>query len=126
MPPFPLHPTAPAKATAIYAPTILKAVHTTTPADPTSRKAERIAAVRSARERQKRIRAEQVEKTRRTLGWKVGGKFVGGSEQKRRDRKARWEKVSRVKDLVQGRQRKKVVMEKAAQRRKVVMVPVRG
>jgi hypothetical protein len=124
-PPFPLHATAPTRATAIYAPTVLKAIHTTTPADPKSRKTARIAAVRSARERQKRARAEQVEKTRRTLGWKIGGKFVGGSAQKLRDRKAGWEKAKRVADLVQGRQRKKVVKEKAAERRKVIMVPVR-
>lgn len=123
IPPFPIHPTAPTRATSIYAPTILKALHTTTPADPKSRKAERIAAVRSARERQKRTRAEQVEKTRRTLGWKVGGRFVGGSEQKSRDRKARWEKATRVKDKVKARQRKKVVKEKVAEKRKVATIP---
>lgn len=75
-----------------------------------------MAAVRVARERQKRLRIEQVEKTRRTLGWKVGDKWVGGTEQKKRDRTARFQKRQRVKTLVDAKKRKKVVKEKAAER----------
>lgn len=116
-PPFPLHATTSTLATPIYAPTLLKAVYSTTPADPKSRKAQRVAAVRVARERQKRLRLEQVEKTRRTLGWKVGDKWVGGTEQKKRDRTARFQKRQRVKTLVDAKKRKKVVKEKAAERR---------
>jgi hypothetical protein len=70
-----------------------------------------------------------VEKTGRTLGWKAGWKFVGGSEQKKRDHKAvkaQLEKATRVKDLVKGRQRKKVEKEKAEEKRKVVTFPCRG
>ena len=120
VPPFPLHATSSTLATPIYAPTLLKAVHSTTPADPKSRKAQRIAAVRVARERQKQLRKKQVEKTRRTLGWKVGDKWAGGTEQKKRDKAARLQKRCRVKALVDEKKRKKSIKKKAAERRKQV------
>jgi hypothetical protein len=118
MPPFPLHALAPSSlATPIYAPTLLKAVHTTTPADIKGRKARRVSGVRRAREEQKRKRREQVERTRRTLGWKLGDKWYGGSEQKKRDRKEKWEKRQRVKDMIGNRKKKRAVKEKTVKRR---------
>lgn len=117
MPPFPLHALAPSSITTpIYAPTLLKAVHTTIPADVKGRKARRVAAVRVAREAQKRKKREEVERTRRTIGWKVGGKWYGGSEQKKRDRKGKWEGRKRVEGLIKDRKKKKAIKDKTAKR----------
>lgn len=119
MPPFPIHALAPSSITTpIYAPTLLKAIHTTTPADPKGRKARRVAAVRLARDAQKRRKREEVARTRRTIGWKVAGKWWGGSEQKKRDRRERFEGRKRVEGLVRERRRKKAVKDKTAKRRK--------
>lgn len=52
------------------------------------------------------------------MGWDVGGgKWVGGAEQKRRDRTERWEKGRRVKGMVEGKKRKRAVRDTAAERR---------
>jgi hypothetical protein len=125
MPPFPIHALVPTSIThPIYSPTLLKAIHTSTPADPKARKARRVAAVRLARDAQKRRKREEVERTRRTIGWKVGGRWWGGSEQKKRDRRERWEGRKRVEGLVRERRRKKAVKEKTAKRGQETLVEV--
>lgn len=116
LPPFQLYALAPPAGLAVrlYAPTQLKAVHTTVPADGKGRKAKRVEEVKRVREEKKKQK-EAAKARMKVVGMMVKGKLYGGTEQKKRDRQAKKEKRERVQQMVTNRQKRRKVKAKSKQ-----------
>ncbi|KAJ9111699.1 hypothetical protein QFC19_001059 [Naganishia cerealis] len=116
LPPFQIYALAPPAelAAQLYAPTQLKAVHTTLPADTKARKAKRVEEVKRVREEKKQQKAETKARTK-VVGMMVKGQLYGGTEQKKRDRQARMEKRKRVEQMVANRQKRRKVKAQGGQ-----------
>ncbi|KAJ9121606.1 hypothetical protein QFC22_002225 [Naganishia vaughanmartiniae] len=116
LPPFQLYALAPPAALAaqLYAPTRLKAVHTTVPADAKARKVKRVEEVKRVRQEKKKLK-EAAKARMKVVGMMVKGKLFGGTDQKKRDRQAKKEKRKRVEQIVETRQKRRKIKAKGKQ-----------
>lgn len=86
LPPFPILPSSgPLPTSATYAPTHLKAVLTTAPADSKARKAARIAGVKAARDRQREAKFTEKQRIKKE-GVIIQGMLCGGADGLKRER----------------------------------------